>query len=100
MVKIPLLAVIFITSSTYAQAFLFQREMIRKMILCKHGDNRSLGHQTITEEDSLYSQQRSNTVKVPMKQHTKSMAYISFLLAIKPSVATASDILSYHGYSS
>ena len=97
MVKI-LLAVIFIItgSSTYARAFLFQREMIplRKMTLCKHGDNRCLGNH------SLYAQ-RSDTVKMSkmehhteMKQHIKSMVYLSLLLAIKPSVATASDIIT------
>jgi len=97
MVKISLPVIIFITGSSNAQAFSFQREMIpfRKMTLCKHGDNRCLG------THSLYAPQRSDTVKIPtmehhteMKQNIKSMAYISLLLAIKPSVATASDIIT------
>ena len=97
MVKISLAVIIFITGSSNAQAFSFQRKMIpfRKMTLCKHGDNRCLGNH------SLYTQQRSDTVNMPkmehrteMNQHTKSIAYISLLLAIKPSVATASDIIT------
>ena len=96
MVKISLAVIIFITGSSNVQAFSFQRKMIpfRKMTLCKHGDNRCLGNHSLCTQQLFAVKMPKMKHHTEMKRHTKSIAYISLLLAIKPSVATASDIIT------